>query len=77
MVLDEIDKGCRWLAGTVDAALLAGLRRDFALIGKAFGQNAGDEFCRVIGEVAVIGMGLVGCQNMGGVMEIVVPFGGE
>ena len=77
MVLNKIDKGDRRLAAAFHAALLAALRRHFALIDETFGQRARDAFFRLAGEILIVGVGFAGGEDMHGVMQIVVPFAGK
>ena len=49
--------------------------RELALIGETLGQRAGDFSQRSCGEVGVVALALAGRDDMGGVVEVVVPFG--
>lgn len=48
----------------------------FALPGKAFREAAPQVPCRTVGKISVVAVGFAGEENMGGVVEIVVPLCG-
>ena len=78
VVLQEIDEGGGWqMPARLAALLAAGMLRRLALIGEALGQRAGDMCRRVRREVFVIAFHLAGRRDMRGIVEVVVPFGGE
>ena len=77
MVLDEVDKGDRRLAAAFHAAWFTRLRRDFALIDKAFCQRPRYPLFRLVGEILVIGAALARQQDVQHSVEVVVPLGIE
>lgn len=76
MILDKVDKGHRRLVDAFNPAWLPVPGSDFALIGKPFRQRPGDPFFRLMRKVPVPGVDFPAGQDVNGIVQIVIPFGG-
>ena len=77
VILQEIDEGGeRQIRARLAALAAVAKGRCLALIDVAFGQGAGQLDDGMDGVVGVVAVGLAGGDDVGRVMEVVVPFAG-